>query len=168
MVSSVNVYLPTETNPIEGHYSIVLADAHARFRREMRKILEEHPGLKVSGEAGNRYELFDLLKQSPPALVILDVSMPDLRAREGIRLIKLHYPEVKVLIMVMELEPEYLFQGLATGAAGVLPKQYVAGQIFLAIAAVRRGQVYIPPLFSDEAQPLMKTVTMDEPFVEHG
>lgn len=166
MVSSVNVYLPS--NSIEGHYSIVLADAHVRFRREMRKILEEHPGLKVSGEASNRYELFDLLKQSPPALVILDVSMPDLRAREGIRLIKLHYPEVKVLIMVMELEPEYLFQGLATGAAGVLPKQYVAGQIFLALAAVRRGEVYIPPRLLADTQPLVKMVTMAEPFVEHG
>jgi DNA-binding NarL/FixJ family response regulator len=166
MVSSVNVYLPT--NSIGGHYSIVLADAHARFRREMRKILEEQPGLKVSGEAGNRYELFDLLKQSPPALVILDVSMPDLRAREGIRLIKLRYPEVKVLIMVMELEPEYLSQGLATGAAGVLPKQYVAGQIFLAIAAVRRGEVYIPPRLMADTLPLFKTVTADEPFVEHG
>jgi DNA-binding NarL/FixJ family response regulator len=166
MVSSVNVNLPTEANPIEGHYSIVLADAHVRFRREMRKILEEHPGLKVSGEAGNRYELFNLLKQSPPALVILDVSMPDLRAREGIRLIKLHYPEAKVLIMVMELEPEYLFQGLATGAAGVLPKQYVAGQIFLAIAAVRRGEVYIPPRIMANTRSLVKTVTIHGPFVE--
>jgi DNA-binding NarL/FixJ family response regulator len=168
MVSSVNVNLPTEANPIEGHYSIVLADAHVRFRREMRKILEEHPGLKVAGEAGNRCELFDVLKQSPPALVILDVSMPDLRAREGIRLIKLHYPEVKVLIMVLELEPEYLSQGLATGAAGVLPKQYVAGQIFLAIAAVRRGEVYIPPRFWGDAQPLAKTITVNGSFVEHG
>jgi DNA-binding NarL/FixJ family response regulator len=168
MVSSVNVNLPTESNPMEGHYSIVLADAHVRFRREMRKILEEHPGLKVSGEAGNRYELFNLLKESPPALVILDVSMPDLRAREGIRLIKLHYPEVKVLIMVMELEPEYLFQGLATGAAGVLPKQYVAGHIFLAIATVRKGEVYIPPPFLSDAQSSAKTVTVDKQFVDHG
>jgi DNA-binding NarL/FixJ family response regulator len=168
MASSVKVYIPTEANPIEGHYSIILADAHARFRREMRKILEEHPGLKVSGEAGNRYELFDLLKKSPPALVILDVSMPDLRAREGIRLIRLHYPEVKVLIMVLDQEPEYLSQGLATGAAGVLPKQYVAKHIFLAIATVRRGEVYIPPRLMADTQLLAKTVTVDDPFVERG
>ena len=151
-----------------GHYTIVLADAHVRFRREMRKILEEHPDITVLGEAGNRHELFELLKQSPPAMVILDVSMPDLRAREGIRLIKLHYPEVQVLIMVMDQEPEYLSQGLATGAAGVLAKQYVAGQIFLAIAAVRRGEVYIPPRFLGDAQSLVETVRGDEPFVEHG
>jgi len=168
MVSSLKVNLNTESNPVNGHYLIILADAHVRFRRELRKILEEHPGLKVLGEANDRYELFDLLKQSPPAMVILDVSLPDLRAREGIRLIKLHYPEVQVLIMVMDQEPEYLSQGLATGAAGVLAKQYVAGQIFLAIAAVRRGEVYIPPRFLGDSQSSVKTVRGDEPFVEHG
>lgn len=153
---------------MDGHYAIILADSHVRFCRELRKILEEHPGLRVLGEASNRYELFDLLRQSPPALVILDVAMPDLRAREGIRLIKLHYPQVKVLIMVMDQEPEYLYQGLATGAAGVLPKQYVAGHIFLAIAAIRRGEVYIPPRFMGDSQPWVKTVTRNGQFVDHG
>jgi DNA-binding NarL/FixJ family response regulator len=155
-------------NLLEGHYTIILADSHVRFCRELRKILAEHPGLKVLGEAYNRGELFDLLKQSPPALVILDVAMPDLRAREGIRLIKMYYPEVKVLIMVMDQEPEYLSQGLATGAVGVLPKQYVAGHIFLAIAAVRRGEVYAPRRFLRDSQPRVKTVPGGELFVDLG
>jgi two-component system response regulator NreC len=132
-----------------GHYTIVLADAHVRFRREMRKILEEHPDLMVLGEAGNRYELIEILKQSPPAMVILDVSMPDLRITEGTRLIKMHSPGIKVLIMAMDQEPEYLSHGLAAGAEGVLLKQYVAGQIFRAITAIRQGKVYIPPRFSE-------------------
>jgi DNA-binding NarL/FixJ family response regulator len=128
-----------------GHYTIVLADAHVRFRRELRKILEEHAGIKVSGEASDRHELFDVLKQEPPSMVILDISMPDLRAQEGTRLIKLSYPEMKVLITVMDQDPEYLSHGLAAGAEGVLPKQYVAGQIFRAIAVIRQGKIYIPP-----------------------
>ena len=53
-------------------YYILLADDHVGFRREVRKILEEIPGVKVTGEAGNRRELFELLRQSPPKLVILD------------------------------------------------------------------------------------------------
>jgi len=133
-----------------GHYSIVLADAHIRFRREMRKILEEHPDIEVTGEAGNRKELFAILKQLLPAMVILDVSMPDLRAGEATRLIKKDYPGVKVLIMVMDQEPEYFSHGLEAGAEGVLPKQYVAGQIFRAIAAVRRGKIYLPPRILDD------------------
>ena len=99
-------------------YCILLADDHVGFRREVRKILEEIPDVNVTGEAGNRRELFELLRQSPPKLVILDMSMPDLRAGEGTQLIKLHYPETKVLIMVMDQESEYLTHGLAAGAAG--------------------------------------------------
>lgn len=126
-------------------YFILLADDHVGFRREVRKILEEIPGVKVTGEAGNRRELFELLRQSPPKLVILDISMPDLRAGEGTQLIKLHYPEIKVLIMIMDQESEYLTHGLAAGAAGVLPKQHVAGQISRAITTIRQGKIYLPP-----------------------
>ena len=126
-------------------YCILLADDHVGFRREVRKILEEIPGVKITGEAGNRRELFELLRQSPPKLVILDMAMPDLRAGEGTQLIKLHYPETEVLIMVMDQEREYLSRGLAAGAAGVLPKQYVAGQMARAITVIRQGKIYLPP-----------------------
>jgi len=125
-------------------YLIVLADDHVGFRREMRKVLEEIPGIKVTGEAGNRRELFELLQHSPPEMVILDFSMPDLRAKEGTRLIKVQHPDIQVLIMVMDQEKEYLAQVLAAGAAGVLPKQHVAGHIVRAIAAVRQGKIYVP------------------------
>jgi len=126
-------------------FDILLADNHAGFRREVRKILEEIPGVKVTGEAGNGRELFELLQELPPKLVILDISLPDLRAREGTRLIKMHYPDTKVLLMVLDQESEYLVHGLAAGAAGVLPKQYVGGQIASAITAVRQGKIYMPP-----------------------
>ncbi len=130
---------------MERPYSIILADDHVGFRREVRKILEEIPNVKITGEASNRRELFEMLRQSPPKLVILDMSMPDLRAGEGTQLIKLTYPETKVLIMVMDQESEYLNYGLAAGAAGVLPKQYVAREMPRAITALRRGRIYLPP-----------------------
>jgi DNA-binding NarL/FixJ family response regulator len=136
---------PPGAETMEGPYYILLADNHAGFRREVRKILEEIPGVKVSGEAGNRRELLELLQQSPPKLVILDISLPDLRVREGTQLIKLHYPETRVLIMVMDQGSEYLTYGLAVGAAGVLPKQHVGGQMAQAITSMRQGKIYVPP-----------------------
>jgi DNA-binding NarL/FixJ family response regulator len=143
------VELPGE-GIMDRSYSIILADDHIEFRREMRKVMEEIPGIAVTGEAGNRGELFALLEESPPEMVILDISMPDLRAWEGTQLIKLQYPDIQVLIMTMDQEKEYLCQGLAVGAAGVLPKQHVAGLISRAIAAVREGKFFLPP------QPLKK------------
>jgi DNA-binding NarL/FixJ family response regulator len=126
-------------------YNILLADDHVGFRREVRKILEEIPGVKVTGEAGNSKELFEQLRQLPPKLVLLDISLPDLRAGEGTQLIKRHYPDTKVLLMVMDQGTEYLNHGLASGAAGVLPKQHVAAQIARAITTIRQGKIYLPP-----------------------
>jgi DNA-binding NarL/FixJ family response regulator len=140
-----------------------LADAHIQFRREMRKVLEEHPDIRVAGEASNRQELYEILEEALPAMVIIDVSMPDLRAREATRFIKKHYPEVKVLIMVMDQEPEYFSHGLEAGAEGVLPKQYVAGQIFRAIAIVRQGKIYLPPRDGDSCWTSSKADRWSEP-----
>ena len=144
-------------------YYILLADHHAGFRREVRKILEEIPGVKVTGEAGNRLELLKLLRQLPPKLVILDISLPGLRAREGTQFIKLHYPETKVLIMVLDQESEYLLHGLAAGAAGVLPKQYAGGQIARAITAVRQGKIYLPPQVPGKKSPRITAPTTTGP-----
>ena len=58
-------------------YSILLADDHEMFRREVRKMIEEMPDLIVMGEVGDGRELFELLKKSPPDLIIMDISMPD-------------------------------------------------------------------------------------------
>jgi DNA-binding NarL/FixJ family response regulator len=144
-------------------YYILLADNHAGFRRAVRKILEEIPGVKVTGEAGNRGELFELLRQSPPKLVILDVSMPDLRAREGTQLIKLHYPETEVLLMVLDQAGEYLRHGLAVGAVGILPKQHVGGQIVGIITALRQGKIYVPPQAPGKNSPRMAAPTATGP-----
>jgi DNA-binding NarL/FixJ family response regulator len=144
-------------------YLIVLADDHIRFRREMRKILEELSGIKVVGEAGDRRELFELLEQSRPEMVILDVAMADLRGREGAYLIKLRYPGMKIMIMVMDHAREYLSYGLAAGATGILPKQYVAGQIAGAIAAVRRGKIFLPPQTPEKSNPWTTTTAATDP-----
>jgi DNA-binding NarL/FixJ family response regulator len=142
-----------EQKTLNQPYDILLADKHAGFRREMKKILEEIPGVKVTGEAGNRGELFELLWQSPPKLVILDICLPDLRAREGTRLIKMRYPKTEVLLMVLDQESEYLRQGLSAGAAGVLLKQYVGGQIVGVITALRQGNISVPPQAPENNSP---------------
>jgi two-component system invasion response regulator UvrY len=144
-------------------YNILLADNHAGFRREMRKLLEEIPGVKVTGEAGNRRELFELLRHSPPKLVILDISLPDLGCGEGPRLIKRHCPGIQVLLTVLDQESEYLCHGLAVGAAGVLQKQHVGGQIAPAINAVRQGKIYVPSPSPRKKSPPKATPTTTDP-----
>jgi two-component system response regulator DegU len=131
-------------------YRILLADDYVRFRQELRKLLHKTDKLKIVGEVGDGNELFHFLEQEIPDLILLDINMPPLRSTKATRLIKLQHPKVKVLIMVMDHEAEYLNQARQVGADGVLLKQYVAAELFRAISTIRSGKFYLPVKFREK------------------
>jgi DNA-binding NarL/FixJ family response regulator len=125
-------------------YNIILADDHVRFRGEIKKILNEMPNIEVVGEAGEGNELFELLERVRPDLVILDISMPNLRAMKATEKIKGKYPAVKVIIMAMDGESEYLSHAISAGADGIFLKQNSARDLTDTIQKVRQGERYFP------------------------
>ena len=129
-------------------YTIVLADDHAMFRDGMRKIIERIEGTTISGEVNDGLELLELLKSSSPNLVILDISMPNLRGLEAIREIKKTYPQVKVLVLTMHKKKEFLRQALRDGADGFLLKEDAGSELIRAVQTVRNGGKYLSPLLS--------------------
>jgi len=131
-------------------YSIILADDHALVRQGLRRILEGTDDLEVVGEANDGLELLQLLTHVTPQMVILDIFMPNLRGIEAITEIKTMYPEVKVLILTMHRDKEYLYLALSAGAKGYLLKEDAPKELFAAIAKVRQDKTYISPYFSDQ------------------
>ena len=131
-------------------YRIVLADDHVLVRQGLRRILEERGDLEVVGEAKDGLELLDLLNRVTPHLVILDIFMPNLRGIEAIHEIKKIDPDVKVLILTMHKDKEYLYLALSAGAKGYLLKEDADKELFSAIEKVRQGKTYISPYFSEE------------------
>ena len=133
-----------------GPYSIVLADDHVMIRQGLKKILSEIAALEVIGEAGNGLELLNLLNKLTPHLVILDISMPNLRGIEAIREIKGIHPDTKVLILTMHKDKEYLHQAISAGAEGYLLKEDADMELFSAIEKIRQGKIYVSPNLSEE------------------
>lgn len=131
-------------------YRVILAEDHVRLRDEIKKIINDIPGVKVTGEAGEGRELFELLERSQPDLLCLDISMPNLKAMKATQEIKSRYPQVKIIIMVMDQEKEYLIHAIAAGADGVLLKQDCAMNLGLAVATIRRGKTYFPSLLEEK------------------
>lgn len=121
-------------------YKIILAEDHLRLRREIKKILAEIPVVEVVGEAGEGGEVFELLDKMRPDLVLLDISMPNLRAMQATQAIKAKYPDVRVFIMVMDEESEYRHHAINAGADGVLMKENIAGDLGAAILKMRRSE----------------------------
>ena len=131
---------------MEPAYQVILAEDHVRFRGEIKKIINGIPGVEVMAEVGEGHELFELLEKSQPDLVIMDISMPNLRAMQATREIKSKYPAVKVIIMVMDHENEYFSHAIAAGAEGIVLKQDSAMNLKLAVQWIRQGKRYFPNL----------------------
>jgi DNA-binding NarL/FixJ family response regulator len=131
-------------------YSIILADDHVLVRQGLRRLLEGTGDLEVVGEANDGLDLLQLLKQVTPQMVILDIFMPNLRGIEAITEIKIIQPDVKILILTMHRDKEYLYLALSAGAKGYLLKEDASKELYSAIAEVRQGKTYISPYFSDK------------------
>ena len=127
---------------------IMLADDHAEMRQEMKRILAEREGYQVIEEATDGLEVLNLLALHPihPHLLILDVTMPHLSGIEVARKIKADYPELKVLILTIHQEEEYLNQAITAGVQGYLLKKDADAEIFFAIEKILSGEFYLSPL----------------------
>jgi DNA-binding NarL/FixJ family response regulator len=129
-------------------YRILLADDHVMFRRGVRSIIQGMDNVEVVGEAGDGLELLRLVQEIHPDLVILDISMPNLRGLEATRELKIMDPGVKVLILSMHKDREYLYHALTAGAEGYLLKEDADGELFSAIETLRSGGTFISSLLS--------------------
>jgi DNA-binding NarL/FixJ family response regulator len=132
------------------HYTIILADDHLLFRQGVRKILEEVEGWRVVGEAKDGLELLELLKKTQPNLVILDISMPNLRGLEAAREIKSLYPEIKILLLTMHKDSDLLQEGVEAKVDGFLVKEDADSDLLQAVRAIRKGQKFFSPLISEK------------------
>jgi DNA-binding NarL/FixJ family response regulator len=133
-----------------NRYRIVLADDHSLFRQGLKAVLEGTDEFKVVGEAGDGLQLIDLLNQVKPHLVVLDISMPNLRGIETIPEIKKKHPEVKILVVTMHNDKEYLYQAISQGADGYFLKKDAGTELFSAIERIRKGKVYVSPSLSED------------------
>jgi DNA-binding NarL/FixJ family response regulator len=133
-------------------YRIIIADDHALFRNGLKSIISGVSDLEVVGEACDGRELLNLLKAKTlePHLIILDISMPNLRGLEAIPEIKALCQDVKLLVVTMHKDKEYLYQALAVGADGYFLKQDADAELFAAIEKIRKEKTYISPHLSEE------------------
>ena len=140
-------------------YDIVLADDHALFREGLKRIICEDETLSVVGEAGDGVALLRLLDRVSPDLVIIDISMPNLRGIEATKRLKKAHSSVRVLIVTMHRDKDYAYYALKAGADGYLLKEDADIELFHAIRTVREGNIYLSPLIVGEMAKVLKTVT---------
>ena len=124
---------------------IVLADDHTILRNGIRAILDDEPGMEIVGEADDGRTAVNVACQLKPDIVIMDIAMPLLNGLEATRQIRRTCPGVKVIILTMHDNEEYVIQMLEAGAMGYILKDAAARELIQAIRTVNRGEAVLSP-----------------------
>ncbi|MFI6709220.1 response regulator [Nonomuraea sp. NPDC050478] len=123
---------------------ILLADDHALVRRGLRMILDAEPDLVVVAEAGNGAEAVELAGEGVD-LAILDIAMPRMTGIQAAREISRRAPEVRLLMLSMYDNEQYLFESLKAGASGYVLKSVADRDLLEACRAAMRGEPFLYP-----------------------
>jgi DNA-binding NarL/FixJ family response regulator len=127
---------------------ILLAEDHTLVRAGIRSLLQEFGWIKVVAETGEGNEVVRLARKECPDIVLMDIAMPGLNGIEATARIKREYPDIKVIILSMYANEEYVLQALRDGASGYLLKDAGPVELELAIKCVMRGDTYLSPPIS--------------------
>ena len=123
----------------------LLADDHTLVRAGLQMLLESMPEIEVVGEASSGMGVLALAEQLQPDLVLMDIAMPTLNGLEATARLLKAWPQVRVLILSMHQNEEYVRQALRHGASGYLLKDAAPAELDLAIQAIRRGEIWLSP-----------------------
>ncbi len=127
---------------------VLLAEDHTIVRKGLRSLLHKESGIKVIGEAEDGREAVRKVEKLQPDVVVMDIAMPGLNGLEATRQIKKRFPEMKIIILTVHANEEYVLQTLRTGASGYLVKKAAPADLIGAIHAVYKGDSFLSPSIS--------------------
>lgn len=125
---------------------VFITEDHVVVRAGLRLLIDHEPDLCVVGETGRGLETLSCVLELKPDVVLMDISLPDINGVEVVRLLKQqHDLHVRVLMLTMYSEAEYLRPALDAGADGYVVKAVADDELLEAIRVVSRGRSYLRP-----------------------
>jgi len=140
-----------EATSLKPAIKVFLIEDHNLVRAGIKSLLAQLQGVEVAGEAGNGRDALRMMKEEMPAMpdiVLTDIAMAGLNGMETTARITKDFPNVRVIVLSMYANEEYVMQALRAGAAGYLVKEAATSELELAIRAVARGDTYLSPAVS--------------------
>lgn len=125
--------------------SVLLVDDHALVRRGFRRLLEDDPGIRVVGEAGDGHEALTAVAELKPDVVVMDFALPSMNGAVATRRIRDIAPATAVVILSMHEEANYVRTCLEAGARGYLLKNAMDLELVSAIKKAAAGERVLDP-----------------------
>jgi len=123
--------------------NVLLAEDHTIVRKGLRSLLDKESDISVVGEAQDGRNAVKKAEALQPDIVLMDIAMPGLNGLEATRQIKKRFPKMKVIILTVHANEEYVLQTLRAGASGYLVKKAAPADLISALRAVYRGESFL-------------------------
>ena len=152
---------------VKDKIEIIIADDHMMIREGLKQLLELDGTMKVIAEANDGEECLNLLdKKIHPDILLLDINMPKKNGIEVLEYIKQNKIPVKVLILTVHNEVEYLLKAVDIGIDGYLLKDSSYDELKEAIDVVISGNTYIQPSLLPALNESMEDYALDKERIE--
>lgn len=128
---------------------LLLADDHPMLRQGIRACLTARPDFTIVAEAADGEEALRKARQHAPDIVLMDVNMPRMNGLVATSQLRRELPEVRVLVLTVHHQSEYILEFIRCGAHGYISKDAAPEELIRAVAAVGRGDTFFEARPSD-------------------
>ena len=132
--------------------NVMIADDHSMVREGIKQLLELDGDIVVVAEANNGKQCIELLDKKQTDVLLLDINMPNMNGLQVLQHIKESKRKVKVIILTIHNEVEYLVRAVEIGVDGYVLKDSDSNLLKKAISTIYKGEIFIQP----ELAPLLK------------
>ena len=132
-------------------FKVFLADDHPLLRTGLRMSLSQHADIDFIGEANDGFKAVEKIKTNPPDVALIDVDMPGLTGMAAIRMLRKHYPDMKLLILSSYSDRHYIEESMQAGANGYILKSIDINELVEVIRAFARNEQPMSPYLMDLA-----------------
>lgn len=124
---------------------ILIIDDHQLYREGIKRVLEFEENFEVVGEGEDGSQAVELVRQTKPDVVIMDINMPNVNGVEATKRLIDTFPGLKVIILSIHDDENYVTHALKTGATGYLLKEMDVDALIEAVKVVAEGGSYLHP-----------------------
>jgi DNA-binding NarL/FixJ family response regulator len=137
---------------------ILVADDHTLVRAGFCSLVENIAGVEVVAEAEDGHQALELIDQHRPDIVLMDITMPRLNGLDVAARVIGRHPHVRIIILSMHPDEEYVLRALRIGVAGYLIKDAGTEELEMAIRSVAQGKTFLSPSISEQVAEYVRRV----------
>jgi DNA-binding NarL/FixJ family response regulator len=129
---------------------VVIFEDNLLLRESLYQLINGSPGLSCVGAFANCDDIIFNLKKAAPQVVLMDIQMPGKDGIEGVKIIKEHFPETRIVMQTVVEDDDKIFASICNGASGYLLKNTTPARLLQAIVEVNDGGAPMTPAIAEK------------------